>query len=109
MVVLADEVLESFFESDFSATFKLEPIFLEESPTSNSGFLSGLWSNIATDDNKKIFNKLSDEVGRTIGKHQVCHPIQKPFTRLTYSLRLSTDRRLGDIRHWKSRKLEKAY
>jgi len=64
-------VLESFFESDFSGTFRLEPVYLEDLPSSNSGFLSGLWSNIATDDNKKIFNKLSDEVGRTIGRHQV--------------------------------------
>ncbi|KAH9175935.1 TBC-domain-containing protein [Lactarius sanguifluus] len=57
MVVLADEVLESFFETDLSA----------------SGFLGGLWSNIATDTNVKLFHKLSDEVGKTIGKHQVVH------------------------------------
>ncbi|KAI8968116.1 TBC-domain-containing protein [Trametes punicea] len=43
MVVLADEILESFFETDFSATFRLEP----------------------------IFNRFTDEIGKTIGKHQV--------------------------------------
>jgi hypothetical protein len=73
MVVLADEVLESFFDQDFSGTFRLEPTPLEELPTSNSGFLSGMWSNIATNDNKKILNKLSDEVARTIGRHKVEH------------------------------------
>jgi hypothetical protein len=75
MVVLADEVLESFFETDLSASFRLEPVPLMELPPSNSGFLGlgGLWSNIATDNNVKLFHKLSDEVGKTIGRHQVIH------------------------------------
>lgn len=72
MVVLADEILESFFETDLSASFKLEPMVDMELPTSNSGFLGDLWSTIATTDNKKLFNKLTDEIGKTIGKHQVC-------------------------------------
>lgn len=71
MVVLADEILESFFETDFSRTFRLEPVSSLELPASNSGLLGGLWSNIATDDNRKIFNRFTDEIGRTIGKHQV--------------------------------------
>lgn len=71
--MLADEVLESFFGQDFSGTFRLEPTPLEELPTSNSSFLSGMWSSIATNDNRKIFQKLSDEVGRTIGKHKIEH------------------------------------
>ena len=73
MVVLADEVLESFFETDLSASFRLEPVPLMELPPSNSGFLGGLWSNIATDNNVKLFYKLTDEVGKTIGRHQVIH------------------------------------
>ncbi|EIM86543.1 TBC-domain-containing protein [Stereum hirsutum FP-91666 SS1] len=73
MVVLADEVLESFFETDLSASFRLEPVPLMELPPSNSGFLGGIWSNIASDDNKKLFHKFSDELGKTIGKHQVIH------------------------------------
>jgi len=73
MVVLADEVLESFFETDLSASFRLEPVPLMELPPSNNGFLGGLWSNIATDTNVKLFHKLSDEVGKTIGRHQVVH------------------------------------
>jgi hypothetical protein len=75
MVVLADEVLESFFETDLSASFRLEPVPLMELPASSSGFLGlgGLWSNIATDSNVKLFHKLTDEVGKTIGRHQVIH------------------------------------
>lgn len=71
MVVLADEVLESFFETDLSASFRLEPVPDLELPPASSGFLGDLWSNIATQDNKRMFNRLSDELGKTIGKHQV--------------------------------------
>jgi hypothetical protein len=103
MVVLADEVLESFFDQDFSGTFRLEPTPLEELPTSASGFLSGMWSTIATNDNRKIFHKLSDEVGRTIGKHKVEHmpaigrytTLEEPKAReslLTPSMRRSASR-----------------
>src|SRR5258707_7695993 len=70
MVVLADEVLESFFETDLSASFKLSAISDLELPT-NTGFLGDIWSSIATDSNKKIFNIFTDEIGKTIGKHQV--------------------------------------
>jgi len=73
MVVLADEVLESFFETDLSASFRLEPVPEMELPASSSGLLGDIWSNIATADNKKIFNKFTDEIGKTIGKHQVIH------------------------------------
>jgi len=73
MVVLADEILESFFETDLSASFRLEPVPLMELPPANNGFLGGLWSNIASDNNLKLFHKLSDEVGKTIGRHQVIH------------------------------------
>lgn len=103
MVVLADEVLESFFDQDFSGTFRLEPTPLEELPTSNSSFLGGMWSSIATNDNKKIFQKLSDEVGRSIGKHKVEHmpaigrytTLEEPKAReslLTPSMRRSASR-----------------
>jgi hypothetical protein len=71
MVVLADEVLESFFETDLSASFRLEPVPDLELPLSNGGLLGDIWSTIATDGNKKMFNKVTDEIGKTIGKHQV--------------------------------------
>ncbi|KAK7033909.1 hypothetical protein VNI00_012533 [Paramarasmius palmivorus] len=73
MVVLADEILESFFETDLSASFRLEPVPELELPLSNSGLLGDIWSQIATDSNKKIFNMFTDEIGKTIGKHQVIH------------------------------------
>ncbi|KAJ7760186.1 rab-GTPase-TBC domain-containing protein [Mycena olivaceomarginata] len=73
MVVLADEVLESFFETDLSASFRLEPLPEMELPVSSSGLLGDLWSTIATDTNKKMFNMFTDEIGKTIGKHQVVH------------------------------------
>ncbi|OJA15728.1 hypothetical protein AZE42_07251 [Rhizopogon vesiculosus] len=83
MVVLADEVLESFFETDLSASFRLDPVPDLELPPASSGFLGDLWSNIATQDNKKIFHKLSDELGKTIGKHQILYrPIIGRLTKL---------------------------
>ena len=71
MVVLADEILESFFETDFTATFKLEPVPMLEIPNSNSGIFGGLWQTITSDDSKKIFHKFSDEVGKSFGRHSV--------------------------------------
>lgn len=83
MVVLADEILESFFETDLTASFKLESVPDLELPTSGGGFLEDLWSNIATEDNKKMFHKISDELGKTIGKHQVIYrPTIGRFTKL---------------------------
>ncbi|KZT21183.1 TBC-domain-containing protein [Neolentinus lepideus HHB14362 ss-1] len=83
MVVLADEILESFFETDLSACFKLEPVPMMDLPSSNNGFLGDLISNIATDDNKKLFNRFTDRIGQTIGKHQVIHrPAIGRYTKL---------------------------
>ncbi|KAG8689365.1 hypothetical protein FRC11_002935 [Ceratobasidium sp. 423] len=75
MVVLADEILESFFESDLTASFRLEPVPEVQVPQPKTGFLGGLVSALVTDDNLKIFNRFADEVGKTIGKHQV---VSKP-------------------------------
>ena len=83
MVVLADEILESFFETDFSATFRLEPVPMMEIPNSNQGLLGGLWHNLASDDNRKIFHKVTDEIVKTNGKHQVLYrPAIGMFTTL---------------------------
>jgi len=73
MVVLAEEVLESFFETDLSESFKLHPLSDVELSPGNSGFLGDIWSSIATDNNKKMFHLFTDEIGKTIGKHQVVH------------------------------------
>jgi hypothetical protein len=71
MVVLAEEVLESFFETDLSESFKLHPLPDAELPSANSGLLGDIWSSIASDNNKKMFHLFTDEIGKTIGKHQV--------------------------------------
>ncbi|KAF9063947.1 rab-GTPase-TBC domain-containing protein [Rhodocollybia butyracea] len=73
MVVLADEILESFFETDLSGSFRLDPVAELELQPSASGLLGEFWSTIATDNNKKMFNMFTDEIGKTIGKHQVIH------------------------------------
>ena len=69
MVVLADEILESFFETDFTGTFRLEPVPMMDIP-SHTGLLGDLWTSLTSDDNKKIFNRFTDGVGRAVGKHQ---------------------------------------
>lgn len=71
MVVLAEEVLESFFETDLSESFKLHPVPDTELSVVQGGFLGDIWSSIASDNNKKMFNLFTDEIGKTIGKHQV--------------------------------------
>ncbi|KAI0032681.1 TBC-domain-containing protein [Vararia minispora EC-137] len=75
MVILAEEALETFFETDLSASFRLEPVPLMDLPPaiSSNGLLGGLWSSITSDDNKKLFHKFSDELGRAVGRHQVIH------------------------------------
>ncbi|KAM6496616.1 Rab-GTPase-TBC domain containing protein, partial [Amanita muscaria] len=103
MVVLADEILEAFFETDLVASFRLQPLPELELPVANTGLLSDIWSTIATDSNKKIFNMFTDEIGKTIGKHQVIHrpsigritTLQEPKAReslLTPSMRSSTSK-----------------
>ncbi|KAJ8094980.1 hypothetical protein PM082_010197 [Marasmius tenuissimus] len=103
MVVLADEVLESFFETDLSASFRLDPVTELELPATNSGLLGDIWSQIASDSNKKMFNMFTDEIGKSIGKHQVIHrpsigrytKLEEPKAReslLTPGMRHSTSR-----------------
>lgn len=76
MVVLADEILEAFFGTDLAASFRLEPVQDLPLPPSNSGFFGSLLSNIVTNDNKKMFNRFTDEIGKTIGRHQVNYPLR---------------------------------
>ncbi|KAF8328403.1 rab-GTPase-TBC domain-containing protein [Cantharellus anzutake] len=77
MVVLADEVLESFFDVDLSGSFRLEPIPpLIEQQQQKSGFLGGLVSSfLSNEDNRRIINNVADQIGKTMGKHQV---VQRP-------------------------------
>ncbi|KAF8310087.1 TBC-domain-containing protein [Clavulina sp. PMI_390] len=73
MVVLADEILESFFDTDLSASFQLEPPPVpEELKPQKAGFFGGLVSSIMNNnDNRRIFNNVADSIGRSMGKHQV--------------------------------------
>jgi hypothetical protein len=73
MVVLADEILESFFETDLAGSFRLESVPGIELPEAAPGLLGGLWSAVATADNRRMFNRLTDELGKTIGRHAVVH------------------------------------
>lgn len=77
MVVLADEILESFFEADLPASFRLQPLPELELPVASAGILGDIWSSIATDSNKKIFNMFTDEIGKTIGKHHVSAALRR--------------------------------
>lgn len=86
MVVLAEELLESFFDTDLSATFRLDREAAVPVPETPTGLLGGLLSTIMTNENKKLFNKFADEVGKTIGKH---HVSQHSFS--CTSKRLSTE------------------
>jgi hypothetical protein len=83
MVVLADEILEAFFDADLAGSFRLESVPGIELPDAAPGLLGGLWSVVATDDNRRMFNRLTDELGKTIGRHQVVHqPAIGRYTRL---------------------------
>jgi hypothetical protein len=77
MVVLADELLEAFFEADLSASFRLdEPaVPIPEEP---SGILGNLVSTLLTQENKQLFNRFADEVGKSMGKHHVRYSIFLP-------------------------------
>jgi TBC1 domain family member 8/9 len=77
MVVLADPLLEAFFDIDLPRSFQLLPV--EDSAMQRSqpglgllGNVGGFLSSLITDDNKKIFNSFADDMGKAIGKHQVC-------------------------------------
>ncbi|KAH9812374.1 hypothetical protein DFH28DRAFT_1061793 [Melampsora americana] len=86
MCVLADELLESFFETDFTNSWKLASDLIV-SPTSSTliknsnmltdlvpesinqkadEFFSGLKNRFLTEDNKHMFYKFADEVGKKL-------------------------------------------
>lgn len=76
MVVLADPLLEAFFDVDLPQSFQLESVedSTAQRPQIGAGLLGnvgGFLSSFVTDDNKKIFNSFVDDMGKAIGKHQV--------------------------------------
>ncbi|GAA5849918.1 hypothetical protein JCM8547_000954 [Rhodosporidiobolus lusitaniae] len=69
MCILADALLEDFFESDLSGTWRLEVLVPPEPPkpaTVAQGWLRGIVSAVVTDENKERFNRLADEVGKRL-------------------------------------------
>lgn len=72
MVVLADELLESFFGNDLAASFNLEDKEEEDyhkTHAKSDGLLGGLVNLVVNDDNKSRFNRLADGIGSALGKH----------------------------------------
>jgi hypothetical protein len=79
MVVLADPLLEAFFDIDLPRSFRLipaDPITKNQAGLGLLGNVGGFLSSFVTDDNKKIFNNIVDDMGKAIGKHQVCSSIE---------------------------------
>jgi len=72
MVVLADELLESFFETDLASSFRLEAAPGPQAQQAKA-VLEWSLSTLVTDDNKKMFNKFSEK-SVNHRKHQVSGP-----------------------------------
>jgi hypothetical protein len=98
MVVLADPLLEAFFDIDLPRSFQLLPV--EDSAMQRSqpglgllGNVGGFLSSFITDDNKKIFNSFADDMGKAIGKHQVyaASSLKLPFLYFASGHRPSID------------------
>ncbi|GAA5922571.1 uncharacterized protein JCM15063_003347 [Sporobolomyces koalae] len=69
MCILADALLEDFFESDLTASWRLEVLVPEDKPkpqTIAGGWWSSIVSAVTTDENKERFNRLADEVGKRL-------------------------------------------
>lgn len=68
MCVLADPLLEDFFESDLTNSWQLEILIPEEKPkpAGAGGWWGGLVSSVLTDENKERFNSLADAVGKKL-------------------------------------------
>lgn len=72
MVVLADELLEQFFEHSLTGSFQLEDAEEEDYHKTHAkpdGLLGGLVNLVYTDENKSRFNRFADGIGSALGKH----------------------------------------
>lgn len=71
MVVLADELLESFFNTDLANSFRLEPTPDNYHTTHKQpdSLVGGLMSMVLTNENKSRFNKFADGLGSALGRH----------------------------------------
>ncbi|KAM0755549.1 TBC-domain-containing protein [Meredithblackwellia eburnea MCA 4105] len=75
MCILADPLLEDFFASDLTQSWKLEVLIVEEKPRQAGavGWLGGLVSSVMTEENKSRLNRLADEVGRRLEIQTIEH------------------------------------
>ncbi|WVQ83298.1 hypothetical protein IAT38_005437 [Cryptococcus sp. DSM 104549] len=72
MVVLADELLESFFDRDLAASFQLERTEVEDYHQAHQrpeGILGGLMNLVVTNENKNRLNRFTDGLGSALGRH----------------------------------------
>ncbi|EIW71253.1 hypothetical protein TREMEDRAFT_71100 [Tremella mesenterica DSM 1558] len=72
MVVLADEILETFFDKDLAASFQLDSTGEEDYHQAHQkpeGLLGGLMNLVVTNENKNRLNRLADGFGAALGKH----------------------------------------
>lgn len=71
MVILADELLEGFFNTDLAASFQLEPSQSEYHVThaKQDSLVGGLMNMVLTNENKTRFNRLADGIGSALGRH----------------------------------------
>ncbi|KAL8283146.1 hypothetical protein RQP46_005924 [Phenoliferia psychrophenolica] len=79
MCVLADPLLEDFFASDLTQSWRLDVLIAEEKPKAPGavggavGWLGGLVSSVMTESNKERLNRLADEVGRRLEIQTIEH------------------------------------
>lgn len=73
MVVLADELLESFFDEDLQASWQLETLIVEEKvvKAGAAGWFDTIVSTLVTDENKDRLNSLADLAGRSLNIQQI--------------------------------------
>lgn len=78
MVVLADELLESFFSEDLANCWHLEPLTEDlppPRPTGATGRFANFVGSFMTDENKDYLSKLADDIGKRL---DIQHVEQKP-------------------------------
>lgn len=78
MVVLADELLESFFSEDLPNCWHLEPLTEDlppPKPTGATGRFANFVGSFMTDENKDYLSKLADDIGKRL---DIQHVEQKP-------------------------------
>jgi hypothetical protein len=75
MVVLADELLESFFSEDLTNSWHLEPLTEDMPAPRHPGLITGRLTNFVssfiTDESKEYLGKLADDIGKRLDIQQI--------------------------------------